>query len=137
MSEVPSRCSQTVFAISRNESRSAWVQTSDMTLHISKSKTGFQLPFAREPAQLYRANILSYVFVVWAKSSAISLLATPRPIDKEVRAHSGATIVVPSGETPSQNRLNGEIPTSFPIIFDQVCVQRKNTLSCSIRWRRS
>jgi hypothetical protein len=35
---------QTVFAISRNESRSAWVQRSDMTLHISLRKTGFQLP---------------------------------------------------------------------------------------------
>ena len=35
---------QTVFAIPRNESRSAWVQRSDMTSHISKSKSGFRLP---------------------------------------------------------------------------------------------
>jgi hypothetical protein len=35
---------QTVFAISRNESRSAWIQRSDMTSHISKRKTGFRLP---------------------------------------------------------------------------------------------
>jgi len=35
---------QAVFTISRNESRSAWVQRFDMTSHISKRKTGFQLP---------------------------------------------------------------------------------------------
>jgi hypothetical protein len=35
---------QTVFAISRNESRSTWVQRSDMTSHKSKNKTGFRLP---------------------------------------------------------------------------------------------
>jgi lysophospholipase L1-like esterase len=39
---------------------------------------------------------------------------------KDVRAHSGATLKPRIGGTAFQNRLNGEVPTSFPTIFDQV-----------------
>ena len=38
---------------------------------------------------------------------------------KDVRAHSGADLM-PRNGTPFANRLNGEVPTSFPTIFDQV-----------------
>ena len=39
---------------------------------------------------------------------------------KDVRARSGATLKPRIGGTAFQNRLNGEVPTSFPTIFDQV-----------------
>ncbi len=41
-------------------------------------------------------------------------------IYKDVRAHSGATISPVRSATAWQNRLNGEIPTSFPTISEQV-----------------
>jgi hypothetical protein len=53
---------QTVFAISRNESRSAWVQRSDMTSHISQRKTGFRLPPDVSFEKQRLSGVWAYVF---------------------------------------------------------------------------